>query len=110
MPLTIRSLTRLSRSVQLSELDGVHEFNARLAHIDRGGLAGLRGDALHIHSLAGVLGVSLGLIVGADTGLESLTALTHADVLDAHVDALRHDAVANALVHDDADGVSGHVE
>ena len=31
-------------------------------------------------------------------------------MLDTHVDALGDDAVSNALVHNDTDGVSGHVE
>ncbi len=104
------SLVRFGYSIQLSELDGVHEFNARLADINDAGFAGLHGLSLDVNSLSGGLGISLGLIVSADASLESLTAGRHADVLNADVDALGDNADTNALVHDDTDGVLGHVE
>ncbi len=68
------SLVRFGYSIQLSELDGVHEFNARLADINDTGLAGLHGLTFDVDSLSGGFGVSLGLIVSADARLESLTA------------------------------------
>ena len=98
------------RSVQLSELDWVHEFNARVCKDDDGLFARLHIDALDVNSGSGGLGVSLLLIVGTDTFLKGLAAGGHADVFDTHVNALRDDAVSNALVHNDTDGVSGHIE
>ena len=97
-------------SIQLSELDWVHEFNGRLAGVNDGGLA--RGNvlSLDVHSLAGGLGVSLGCVIGAHAGLEGLTAGGHADVLNTNVDALGNDTATDLLVANDTDGVLGHVE
>ena len=100
----------LDCSIQLSELDWVHEFNARVSSDHNGLFTRLHIDTLDVYSRSSGLGVSLFLIVGADTVLESLTAGGHADVLDTNVNALRDDAVSNALVHNDTDGVRGHVE
>ena len=100
----------MSSSIKLSELDGVHEFNGRLAGVHDGGLAGLFVDALDINSFTGGLGISLSLIICAHTGLEGLTAGGHADVLNADMDAFGNDAVSDALVSDDTDGVLGYVE
>jgi hypothetical protein len=97
-------------SIQLSELDGVHEFNARVSRDDNGLCTGLNIDALDVNSLSGGLSLSFLLIVFTDTHSESLTATRHTDVLDAHVNTLGDDAVSNALVHDNTDGVLGHVE
>merc|ERR1712156_1022749 len=77
----ILSRALLDRSIELSELDGVHKFNLRLAGVNNSGLAGLGVNALDVDELAGSLGLSLGSIVGTD-----------------------------ALVADDADGVLRHVE
>ena len=97
-------------SIQLSELDWVHEFNARVTSDHNSLLARLSVDALDVHSGSSSLGISLFLIVGTDTVLKGLAAGGHADVFDANMDALGDDAVSNALVHNDTDGVSGHVE
>ena len=97
-------------SIQLSELDWVHEFNARVTSDHDGLLARLHIDALDVHSGSCSLGISLFLIVGTDTVLKGLAAGGHADVFDANMNALGDDAVSNALVHNDTDGVSGHVE
>jgi len=97
-------------SIELSELDGVHEFNRSLADIDDAGSAGLGVDTLHVDNSASLLGVSLGLIVGANASPEGFTASGEAAMLDTHVEALRDDASADALVADDTDGVLGHVE
>ena len=97
-------------SIQLSELDGVHEFNVRLGGVNVSSETGLSVNALDVNSLTSSLGVSFLLIVIADTVLESLTAGGHTHVLDTHVNALGDDAVSNALVHNDTDGVSGHIE
>ena len=97
-------------SIQLSELDGVHEFNVRLGAVNVGSNTGLGVNALDVNSLSSGLGVSFLLIVLADTVLEGLTAGGHTDVLDTDVNALGDDAVSNALVHNDTDGMGGHVE
>jgi len=99
-----------SCSIQFSELDGVHEFNACLAHIDDGRFAGLGVNALDVDGLTGSLGLFLGGLVGANASLEGLTGGGHAGVLDTDVNTLGDDAVSNALVHDDTEGVLGHVE
>ena len=59
-------------SIQLSELDGVHVFNARIRNNDDRRTAGLHVDALNVHSCVLGLGVSLGLIVLAHAILETL--------------------------------------
>ena len=100
---------RTACSEKLSELDGVHEFNLRLAGVHNALGARLHVDALHINTVAGGLGVSLGLVVGAHAGLEGFAAGGHAGVLHTDVDALRDDAASDALVDDDADSVLGHV-
>ena len=68
------SLVRFEHSIELSELDGVHEFNARLAENNNAGFAGLHGLAFDVDVSLGGFGISLGLIVRADTGLEGLAA------------------------------------
>jgi hypothetical protein len=98
------------RSIQFSELDGVHEFNGRLAGVYNRGHTGGNVGALDVDYLTGSLGFSLGLIVGAHAVLEGLSAGGHADVLDADVKALGEDLSTNALVADNTDGVLGHVE
>ena len=100
----------MSSSIELSEQDWVHEFNGRLVGLNDGALTRLNVDTLDIDSGILCLGVSLGLIVGANASLEGLTAGGHADVLNANVDALGNDAVSDALVADDTDGVLGDVE
>merc|ERR1712038_1702640 len=100
----------LDCSIQLSELDWVHEFNARVCSDHNRLLARLRIDTLDVNSCSSGLGVSLLLIVGTDTFLKGLAAIGHADVLDTNVNALRDDAVSNALVHNNTDGVRCHVE
>lgn len=96
-------------SVKLSELDGVHEFNGRLAGVDNGGVAGLGIDTLDVDALVGGLSFSLGLVVSADAILEGLTAAGKTDVLNTDVNALGDNARSNALVHDDTNGVLGDV-
>ena len=98
------------RSVQLSELDRIHEFNGRLGGVDDLGLTRGHILPLDVHSLSGGLRVSLGLIIGAHAGLERLAARRHSHVLDAYVDALRNDATANLFVADDTNSVLGHIE
>ena len=61
-------------SIELSELDRVHEFNRSLADIDNCGLAGLDVDALDVDATASSLGFSLLSIVIADASSEGLTA------------------------------------
>ena len=97
-------------SIQLSKLDGVHEFNGRLAGINHLGYAGLDVSTLDIDPLSSSFGVSLCLIVGTHASLKSFSAGGHADVLDADVYALGHYAVAYAFVADDTEGVLGYVE
>jgi len=97
-------------SIEFSELNGVHEFNLRLADIDDSGSARLNVLALDIHTGSLCLGVSLGLIVGANASFEGLAAGGHTGVLDADVDALGEDAATDALVHNDTEGVCRHVE
>ena len=97
-------------SIELSELDGVHEFNRRLADINDTGATGLDVNALNVDGRVSLLGISLGLIVGANTSPEGFTASGEAAMLDTDVEALRDDASANALVADDTDGVLGYVE
>ena len=97
-------------SIQLSEFDWVHVFNARVSRDNNRLGAGLHIDTLDVHSRSSGLGVSLLLIVLTNTCLEGLAAGGHANVLDTHVNALGDNAVSNALVHNDTDGVRGHVE
>ena len=56
------------------------------------------------------LGLSLLGVVGVDALDEGLSALTLAHVFNADVDALGDDAGVDALVHDNTDGVLGHIE
>ena len=97
-------------SEELSELDGVHEFNRRLGDGNDVLLARLGVDALGVDLL--VIGFSFTLegVVLSHTGSESLTALTVANVLNADVNALGNDAVADAFVDSDTDGPLVHVE
>ena len=66
MPLYIR--TQIARSVQFSELDWVHEFNASLFSIDDLGAALLNWDALDVDALPSLLGGSLLGVIITDTG------------------------------------------
>uniref|UniRef100_T1DFJ0 Secreted protein n=1 Tax=Psorophora albipes TaxID=869069 RepID=T1DFJ0_9DIPT len=50
-----------------------------------------------------------GLVVLLDAAQEIVTAAGWVDVLDADVDALGQDVSADALVHDDTEGVLGDV-
>ena len=100
----------IARSIQLSEFDWVHVFNARVSRHNNRFSAGLHIDTLNVDSLASGLGVSLLLIVFTNTCLEGLAAGGHANVLDTHVDALGDNAVSNALVNNDTDSMRGHVE
>ena len=107
------SLVRLSegtRSIQLSELDGVHKFNGRLAGFDQGCGALLNGLTLDVNVLSSGLSLLLGGIVSSDTSAESLTRGGHADVLNSDVEALGDDSSSDALVADDTDGVLVDIE
>merc|ERR1719453_178428 len=97
-------------SEELSELDSIHVLDGGLADLDHGGVSLRLVFSLGVDSLASSLGLSLKSIVFTDTVAESLSALGLPDMLDSHVDTLGDDSVSDALVHNDTDGVLGHVE
>ena len=97
-------------SIELSELDWVHEFNFSIASLDELGSALLNGLSFDVDSGSSSLGVSLLLVVLTNTVLESFTTVGHTDVLGSHMDALWDDAVSNALVYNDSDSMLGNVE
>lgn len=68
------------------------------------------GDALGDNLLTLGLGLSLKLIVCADTVGEGDTGLTLADMLNANVDALWDYSSTNSLVDNNTYGMLGHIE
>ena len=99
-----------TRSVQFSELDWVHEFNAILTWIDDLGSALLNWNALDVDALSSFLGSSFLSIIIADTSFEGFSALTEADVFDSHVNTLWDNPCVNALVYNDSDCLACDVE
>ena len=97
-------------SIELSELDWVHEFNFSIASLDELGSALLNGLSFDVDSGSSSLGVSLLLVVLTNTVLESFTTVGHANVLNSNMDTLWNDAVSNALVYNDTESMGGHVE
>ncbi len=76
---------------------------------DEAGLTGLDGLSLQVDLDTIGLGLQLGGGVLLDATQEVITALGVLDVLDADVDALLEETVANLLVDDDTNSGLGHV-
>jgi hypothetical protein len=76
---------------------------------DEAGLTGLDGLSLQVDLDTIGLGLELGSSVLLDATQEIITALGVLDVLNADVDALLHEAVADLLVDDDTNSGLGHV-
>ena len=76
---------------------------------DEAGLTGLDGLSLQVDLDTIGLGLDLGGSVLLDTAQEVVTALGVLDVLNADVDALLEETVADLLVDDDTNSGLGHV-
>merc|ERR1719264_570492 len=111
-PVSFGSTTWASRtrSVQFSELDGIHEFNASLLWIDDLGFTLLNWNALNVDVLSSLLGGSLLSVIITNTSFEGFSALTEAHMLNSDVDTLWHNSCVNALVYNDTNGLAGHIE
>jgi hypothetical protein len=94
---------RTACSEKLSELDGVHERDGGLAGVDDVLSTRLHGNALGVNLDTLGLGLSLELVVGADTVDKGLAGLGLANVFNADVNTLRDDASVDALVDDYTD-------
>jgi hypothetical protein len=73
------------------------------------GKAGLSGESLQVDLGTVSLGLQLGSCVILDTAQEVITALGVLDVLNAKVDALLNEAVADLLVDNDTNSRLGNV-
>ena len=76
---------------------------------DEAGLAGLSGLSLQVELDAILLGLDLGGSVLLNATQEVITALRVLDVLNADVDALLEETVADLLVDDDTNSGLGNV-
>ena len=73
-------------------------------------VTGQGGEALQLHLLAALLGVSTSNLVVLDALLQVLTALARHDMLNADVHALLNVTRTHLLVDDDTEGALGDVE
>jgi hypothetical protein len=89
--------------------DGPDSLRDVVRGTDDVGVPGLNGLSLQVHVDALLLGLALLDGVLLDTVDELIPGARVVDVLDADVDALLHEAVADTLLDDDTDGVPGHV-
>ena len=106
----INGKSALSRSVKLSELDGVDVLNSGIGDGDDVGGSRLGGDSLALDEGSVFLELSLDLVVGVDAVNEGSSGSGHADVLDTDMESLGDDTATNTLVDDDSDGVLGNIE
>ena len=97
------------RSVEFSELDGVHVLDCS-GGCDNVAFTGLLRDALGDNLLADLLGLSLDQVVLLNALSESLSGLGLADVFNTYVDALGDNARVNSLVDDNSDTIAGDIE
>jgi hypothetical protein len=91
-------------------LEGVHELDGGLGHVNNASLSGLEGDSLGVDLDALSLGLALLGVVLSDSPLEGLAALGSAHMLNSDVNSLGDDPASVLLVDHDSDGVLGHVE
>jgi len=91
-------------------LEGIHELDGGLGSVNSAGISWQLIHSLGQNLLAPLLGLDLLGVVFSHSPLESLAALTPADVLDPDVDSLGDDSASNLFVYDDSNSVLVNVE
>lgn len=104
-PTTFIHTTTLNRSL----IRNRRHILRLVIHLDRPGLPWHHRLSLQLHRLATALRLLAGRRIRLDAAQEIVARAGQLDVLDAHVDALFHVAVADLAHQDHADGGLGHV-